>query len=123
MAAITVITAEGRRIQAEDAMDALRQLRAGSLIPERDAWRYMLRVADLASRSTGAIVRSDSPARFLADMAAVGLLEVRGLADPTDLGKADAATGGESADPGSVGRLPDGPAAPSEPAAPESSEA
>ena len=26
MATITVITAEGRRIQAEDAMDALRQL-------------------------------------------------------------------------------------------------
>lgn len=108
MPSITVITAEGRRIQAEDAMDALRQLRAGSLIAEPDAWRFMLRVASRASRSTGRIVRSDSPARFLADMAAVGLLEVYGLEAADAAGRAGLSSRGAGAAPPLRGQRLDG---------------
>jgi hypothetical protein len=73
---LLITTAEGLRIEAEDALDALRQMNARSLLPEPDAWRYMLAVSARVRRATGQAVRCDSPARFLADMASVGLLEL-----------------------------------------------
>lgn len=73
---LLITTAEGLRIEAEDALDALRQMNARSLLPEPDAWRYMLAVSSRVRRATGKAVRCDSPARFLSDMASAGLLSL-----------------------------------------------
>jgi hypothetical protein len=68
---LLITTAEGLRIEAEDALDALRKMNARSLLPEPDAWRYMLAVSSRVRRATGQAVRCDSPARLVTSLFAV----------------------------------------------------
>lgn len=75
-----IVTRDGREYAGCDAGAAVDAMQAAGLL-ERDLTReaYMREASDRYRRFEGVHVRSDSPEHFLADLAAAGVILLRGL--------------------------------------------